>query len=168
MKTWIKAVWRLDKRLERIASAIDKNIMSAAFGGTGGGVFAQCNKILSLNEAKRAAVNMRVLCNAMRGALGGADTRLMEARFGEDKPVTHIASELGVGRFAAGKRIDAALGACVEAVRRLGYGGADFEADYGGIHIFRSVYDKIAAEEAEPKKRKKADGGEGDEIDEAA
>jgi len=143
MKTWVKAVWSVDKKLEQIVAALDKKIMSAALSGGGyGEALTQCHKVMRLLEVKRVTVNMRALKHAMARALGGEDIRLLEARFGEDRPLTRLAEEFGVGRFALGKMIETALGRCVEAVKEAGYGGADFEDDYGDIHIFREAYDK--------------------------
>lgn len=152
MENWVLTVIAMEPKLKYAADMYTKRASEAALEMTGDACTA-IQRVVEINDMKRRIVNMKVLFDAIKGAL--SDEELLLLREYAVHSAAEIAARQNAARSGIYRKIAKAQKAAVKALSRLKYDKEKMDEDYLSMQLTLRAYRQIAR-----RKRKESGGAQ--------
>lgn len=140
MEYWVLTMLALENKLEAAAESCTRQAEEAAL-EQGGDAFSAFEKVIEINDKKRRIVNMKVLCDTVKGSLAPQESELLVAY------VRHTAGELAAAlsesRLKVYRDVKRALSKAAKALARIGFKKEELERDYRELALFSRTYNRL-------------------------
>lgn len=146
---WAKAILLCGRRLKRVIGELDVTMDTLALcSGTGAqdayGVMEHAADVIA---RKTRIINLRVITGDMLDSLPQDMRRLLALRYVSGSSAEELSRNLGIPLRSLYRRLDKAIAACADYLKRMGFDNEYFERYYGDEHWIISRFKKFTEKE---------------------